>query len=132
MKKGLGTMHILRSPLIAWSFVCLYAGTIFYLSSLSSPPTPEVNDKLSHMGEYALLTLLLLWAIHTSFAFRLSERTILGLAIFLSVSYGLLDEFHQAFVPGRDVSLGDVAADALGAIVVSLVWIIVRRGLSSA
>ncbi len=30
--------------------------------------------------------------------------------------YGLSDEWHQSFVPGRDASLGDWLADTIGAV----------------
>jgi len=37
------------------------------------------------------------------------------LAFFLTALYALSDEFHQAFVPGRDTSLLDVGCDLVGA-----------------
>ena len=33
----------------------------------------------------------------------------------IAVAYGVTDEWHQSFVPGRDADLWDVVADALGA-----------------
>lgn len=35
--------------------------------------------------------------------------------ILICALYGVTDEFHQSFVPDREASFGDVAADALGA-----------------
>ena len=35
-------------------------------------------------------------------------------SICLCTLYGVLDEFHQYFVPGRSVQASDVAADGLG------------------
>ena len=42
-----------------------------------------------------------------------------ALALILGVPllYGIVDEWHQSFVPGRDASLRDVVADAVGAAV---------------
>jgi len=43
------------------------------------------------------------------------------------VLYGLSDEVHQVFVPGRAFQLSDLALDALGALVgVSLAWLLYR------
>ena len=36
------------------------------------------------------------------------------LALVLTLGYGVLDEWHQGFVPGRDVSGTDLLRDVLG------------------
>jgi VanZ family protein len=36
--------------------------------------------------------------------------------------FGISDEFHQAFIPGRVVSAWDVAADSFGALLVVCLW----------
>jgi VanZ family protein len=42
-----------------------------------------------------------------------------------AVIIGVADEFAQSFNPGRVVGLGDIAADAIGALLVvtTLVWL---------
>lgn len=42
--------------------------------------------------------------------------------------YGLSDEWHQSFVPGRDCSVYDVAADALGVLSAVVTFKMVRYG----
>jgi VanZ family protein len=47
-------------------------------------------------------------------------------------AYGLSDEFHQLFVPGRDFQLGDLLVDTLGALVGivlyrAVIWLWARR-----
>jgi len=42
------------------------------------------------------------------------------LIVIFSTLYGMSDEWHQSFVPGRDASAWDVLADTLGALIVSL------------
>ncbi len=44
---------------------------------------------------------------------------------FLAVAFGVTDEVHQSFVPGRNADLMDLVADALGAslgAVVAALW----------
>lgn len=103
-----------------WLFALLgWAGIIFLLSSFPNPPGPhgpEWQSYAAHTVEYAVFAFLatrLLAAIWPA-----SPRWRLALAAWvLAVLYGLSDELHQAFVPGRDASLLDVAFDALGAAV---------------
>lgn len=59
--------------------------------------------------------MLLLWALRTT---RLKDSPFIGYVAFLcAVLYGLSDETHQLFVPGREFSLFDLLADAVGAAV---------------
>jgi VanZ family protein len=39
-----------------------------------------------------------------------------GWAVVLASAYGVVDEFHQSFTPGRFVEVGDWLADTLGAL----------------
>jgi VanZ family protein len=95
----------------------IWAGVIF-LASSSANPFPFVprsfltQDKLIHAAIYALLGAFIRSALDGT---RLPPRTALLLAVSLAAVYGVTDELHQAFVPGRDTSAGDLVADALGA-----------------
>jgi UDP-2,3-diacylglucosamine pyrophosphatase LpxH len=91
---------------------------IFWLSSLSSYPghvsLPSPLDKLAHATVFGVLAFLLDLALRESrHDLPLYRR---HAWIFLAVAlYGATDEWHQAFVPGRDCSRYDWLADALGA-----------------
>lgn len=78
---------------------------IFYLSSRPGEAVglPAPWDKLAHFLAYALLGFLLGLGLDRG-----------GQAFGVAALYGLLDEFHQSFTPGREVSLLDFLADALG------------------
>ena len=93
----------------------LYCGLIFWLSSQSSLPAPELfpqQDKLVHMAAYAVMGFL---AWHC-FAHRLSNRSLLVVTSILFASlYGASDEWHQSFVPGRNADIWDWIADSMGA-----------------
>ena len=45
---------------------------------------------------------------------RVAGASLLG-AFVIAVLYGVSDEFHQSFVPGRTPDAADVLADAVGA-----------------
>ena len=105
-----------------------WMGTIFFLSHQPSLPTPslfEHQDKLFHGGAYGLLGLLLAGAL---FQPAQPLRTLL-LVWLLGSLYGLSDEFHQSFIPGRDADLLDVLADSVGALLGALAGTLFMRHL---
>jgi VanZ family protein len=91
-----------------WAPPIAYAGLIFFLSSQSTfphlPPGLWDFDKLLHAVEYAVLALLLLRATGSAWV-----------AFALASLYGVSDELHQSFVPGRSATVYDALADAVGA-----------------
>lgn len=66
-------------------------------------------DKVGHMGLYGVMGALLARG-----RWRSGSHVSPSILVLLGVLYGATDELHQAFVPGRDPSLGDLAADAIG------------------
>jgi VanZ family protein len=91
-------------------------GLIFAISSISTLPTLPGNpsDKLEHFGEYAVLGALLVRAIGGLRGTTQAARVVI-LAIVIGAIFGLTDEGHQYFVPGRDSDWHDALADAIGA-----------------
>ena len=85
---------------------------------LSSRPLPERvpkipgMDKIFHFIVYAALSSAIFGSIIKG---KNNHNKALFISIFLAVLYGLSDEFHQSFVPGRECSLLDLLADFLGA-----------------
>jgi hypothetical protein len=100
--------------LIPW---LLYCGIIFYFSAQSrffiQPPDFFSSDKLYHFLEYGVLGFLTARVMET-YGSRWSPGRRWGGAVLFCLLYGLGDEFHQWFVPGRWASWGDVLADTLG------------------
>jgi VanZ family protein len=114
-----------------WLPVALDAALIFYLSSIPSLPTPPgpFSDKHFHFAFYALFAALLVRAFASARIRNVTGRIAI-IAILLATFYGMTDEFHQRFVPGRTAALDDLAADALGAVTAAgllLAWAIIRR-----
>ena len=102
--------------LALWGPVALWAGLLFFLSSRSDlGPAGRIPDWITHGTAYLMFALLVARAIAGGFGHPLAGRT--ALAVVLAVTlYGVSDEWHQSFVPGRDSSAGDVAKDAGGAL----------------
>jgi len=57
-----------------------------------------------------------------------SRRFLIGLVVILATLYGISDEVHQAFVPGRNASPWDVVADGLGGVMGALIYTRFVRG----
>jgi VanZ family protein len=117
-----------RRGLSLWGPPAIYALAIFVSSSLSAPPSPpqQLTDKHAHGLGYAGLALTLVRATAGGTWAGVTARTA-GKAAALAVMYGATDEWHQSFVPGRQVEMMDLGADALGAVATAgLVWVAAR------
>lgn len=98
-------------------------GLIFIMSArpqLPHAPNPWLDlllKKGGHMLAYGILAWLYLRALRGRFQDeRMLYVVILyAVSIGLAVAYGLSDEYHQTFVPGRNGNLLDVAIDGVGA-----------------
>lgn len=104
---------------------------LFGFSSLSTLPTPPGDFSFYdvHIAAYAGLGTL---AARAFAGGRLRSVTWRGVcsAIALSTIYGVTDEYHQLFVPGREFDVLDILADAIGSVVgASAVgaWSIIKR-----
>lgn len=104
---------------------------IFAGSSISKlPDIPGgFSDKTAHASEFAVLGLLMARALAGPRWLSIPFRVVL-VAVVLVALYGVADEFHQLFVPGRDFDPRDMMADALGASASAgalWAWGIIRR-----
>ncbi|WP_438433490.1 VanZ family protein [Gorillibacterium sp. sgz500922] len=112
-----------------WGPVILVMIAIFYFSSRTGD---DLNGWLplfrklipgmagfdwGHFVAYFILGLAFLWALTTG-AYTVKEKL---LAVLLCVLYGLTDEFHQQFVPGRSPDWHDLRNDGIGALLAMLV-----------
>jgi VanZ family protein len=97
---------------------------IFLASGTSDPGVNVAGwDKLLHAIAYLILGLLTLRACHGGVCGLRAGATVAALAI--TIGYGLVDELHQSRVPDRHASVGDWAADTIGAVLalpVAMVW----------
>ena len=99
-----------------WGPALLQMAVIFGLSSISDlgPLPAGVSDTSGHSIGYAILGALLLRALAGGRWSGVTWGRSLA-AIVLCTLYGVSDEFHQSFVPGRTPDRADVLADCVGA-----------------
>lgn len=122
--------------LISWALVVVWASFIFFMSSNSDTglneglglfsrifqdlkalqaqlfgPDADVISSLAHFCEYTVFGALLANALRC----RLSLGRACVLAIVCASLYGVTDEIHQLFVPGRMCDPMDWLVDTLGA-----------------
>lgn len=103
-----------RTRIGLWAPVVGFMTLLFAFSSQPGVGGPDwVWDKLAHALAYGALGLLCLRALHEGLDRPRPRPTLL--AMLITVGYGVLDELHQATVPGRDASVLDAFADATGA-----------------
>ena len=116
-----------RSILTLWGPFVAALAVVFWLSSLSRVPGSQYFwDKLLHTVGYAGLGVLALRAFHGGLEpLRLAPTLFSASAVIL---WGISDEIHQSFVPGRSASAWDVCADAVGfALAVMVIAIVTSR-----
>jgi VanZ family protein len=89
----------------------LYLG-IFLMSSLPASALPaNIPDIIPHFCEYAILAFFFIQILSNPTSLKTMA---IGLAWLILL--GLLDELHQAFVPGRFCTLEDILYDTLGSL----------------
>jgi len=119
---------------VRWVMAILWMALIFWLSSFPElravsvgqsigviPHIDRAGEKLlelflrksAHVALYAVLAVLCYWACSVTDLWRMRHRPYTW-AAGISTVRAMLDEIHQAFVPGRDGALMDVGFDALG------------------
>lgn len=139
-----------------WLPALLWMGVIFFMSTDTGSAThtsrflgpllhwlkPDITRaefetvqffvrKAGHLTEYALLAILLARALLASGPVGLRRPVVAVLVLGIAVMYAASDEWHQSFVPSRTASAGDVAIDAVGALLglgLFFAWRKFRRG----
>ncbi|WP_134704263.1 VanZ family protein [Ammoniphilus sp. YIM 78166] len=100
-----------------WLPAAGWMGVIFYLSSRTGSELqgmfPFFNSfNFGHVVAYFILSIFFYWALYP---FRSGKIDIRLLSVGLCLLYGISDEWHQSFVPGRMPDLFDIVNDVIGA-----------------
>lgn len=116
-----------RYLLIAWVL------TIIIVSSIPNIPTLKIHtakkeirlDYLMHFCEYGVLTFMAFLSF-TGKEFKISYRKVLLITIGL-ITFAILDELHQKFIPGRSYNTKDILGNVAGIVGATLVIVILFR-----
>ncbi len=120
---------IKRAPLTAQFFffrilpLLAHCGLIYFCSSQEEASLKPFylfpgQDKILHLIEYSILGLLLM----RCFVFWENDLFSGMAAVFVGTLYGMSDEYHQSFVPGRHTSIEDLFADFAGVTLAALFY----------
>ena len=117
-----------RSPGLAvgrWVAFAAWAAALWILSSRSKLPHTGLEfphfDKVAHFCYFGLGAVLLGAAAHRAGLSPTVRLLLVAMAVMAAL--GMLDEYHQSFVPGRSGNdFGDWIADVSGSAVALLVW----------
>ena len=104
--------------------VCIM-GIIFYLSHQPGDFTPLPQfpgiDKLAHVIAYGCLAGAFLYSLQP-FTHSKNPSVSAIVVVLFCIVWGISDEFHQSFIPGRFVSFWDIVSDGIGALLVVGYW----------
>ena len=119
---------------VAWPL--LFMAVLYWLSSLPVTPLnddaalhdllyrmPSSVQNALHVPAYAVLAWTIWWALG---AWLRAPNARLISACTIASAFGVFDEWHQSFVPGRHASLIDVTLDVAGAVLG--IWLAVWIG----
>jgi hypothetical protein len=109
-----------------WVPVVVMMAAIFAASSQPKESVPHFGlvdvwvKKAGHIVLYGLLAAAWLRGLAWG---RPPGRRHFAWAVALAVVYGVTDEYHQSFVPGRGATAADVVIDAAGALLGAGLWV---------
>jgi VanZ family protein len=112
---------------IGWALV------IFLLSSQPGtdiPPLISGQDKLLHVLIFGIFGFLVLGSLPAAASGYTTYQAAMALTVV--TVYGVLDEIHQRYVPGRSADVFDVVADIAGGMLgIALLYLLINRRLRS-
>jgi len=106
-----------RKVYLVYVPLVLYWIMLFTATSLPAAHVPSfaISDKIKHFSAFFGLSVLLSLTLLYQNKVLLFKKYFIAAAVIISSFYGLVDEIHQSFVPGRNSEFLDWVADSLGA-----------------
>jgi hypothetical protein len=112
-----------------WIITILLAGVIFYFSSFAFSKTlgdggGSVTNWKSIVYHITIFFALALFFFISFIRGRWNSKLFI-FSILVLIAYGILDEIHQFFVPGRYSSFVDVGFNSLGILLAFMFYLII-------
>jgi VanZ family protein len=109
--------YLINIPLIVYWLI------LFVLTTLPGNEAINigVNDKIEHFGAYGLLTVILYLNLFFQDKYSLLKKYPATFSLLVASLYGMVDELHQIFVPGRTADIRDWLADFVGSVLAVLI-----------
>lgn len=118
-----------RKVLLVYTPLVIY--WIILLTATSFPtinvPTTDVSDKVYHFAAYFGLGVLLNLTLIFQNKYIVLKRKNSFYTVLIGSLYGIFDEVHQYFIPGRSMEFLDFAADFLGLVLAVLFVLFLLR-----
>lgn len=107
----------------SWLITIIIAVIIFTLSSMTfggGYGTTNINATLYHFMAFVFLCAFLLISLLKG----KNNYHLFLIGILIAITYGITDELHQFFVPGRYCSIFDMGVDSLGALFAGVIYFV--------
>jgi VanZ family protein len=118
-----------RKVLLVYTPLVIY--WIILLTATSFPtinvPTTDVSDKVYHFAAYFGLGVLLNLTLIFQNKYIVLKRKNSFYTLLIGSLYGIFDEVHQYFIPGRSMEFLDFAADFVGLVLAVLFVLFLLR-----
>ena len=103
--------------------LAVYWIILFVMTSLPSTMSISVgvSDKIEHFGAYGLLSVFLFLALKFQSKYSVLSDYPATFTIIIASLYGIIDEFHQLYIPGRSAEFYDWLADFSGSILAVII-----------
>ena len=122
--KDLGQAHW---PLVIGAMGLIGALGLAENEMLTTAAGPRISDKILHFGTFAVVTILLCYALGPRPTVRYL-KTHISTAVLGAMAIGVLVEYAQRYLTvTRGFEIGDMIADGAGAVSVAVLWWVVRR-----
>jgi VanZ family protein len=120
-----------RKVMLVYFPLTLYWIILFTATTLPGQDLPNlgISDKIEHFSAFFVLAILLnLALIYQRRSYVLFKNASIA-TIIITLSYGVIDEIHQLFIPGRSADIRDWLADSSGVILGIILLNLLKRVL---